>query len=82
MPFTDLDLRHLRALIAVADEGSFIGAADALRLSQAAISQQIAGLERAIGQRVFDRPGGPKPVVLTPAGRMLLTSATAIMGLL
>jgi DNA-binding transcriptional LysR family regulator len=82
VPFTDLDLRHLRALIAVADEGSFIGAADALRLSQAAISQQIAGLERAIGQRVFDRPGGPKPVVLTPAGRMLLTSATAIMGLL
>jgi len=82
MPFSDVDLRHLRALIAVAEEGSFIGAADALRLSQAAISQQIAGLERAVGLRVFDRPGGPKPVTLTPAGRVLLTSATAVMALL
>ena len=82
MPFSDLELRHLRALIAVAEEGSFIGAADALRLSQAAISQQIAGLERAVGLRVFDRPGGPKPVTLTPAGRVLLASATAVMALL
>ena len=82
MPFSDLDLRHLRALIAVAEEGSFIGAADALRLSQAAISQQIAGLERAVGQRVFDRSGGPRPVTLTPAGRLLLSTATTVMALL
>lgn len=82
MTAADLDLRHLRALIAVVEEGSFIGAADALRLSQAAISQQIAGLERAVGQRVLDRPGGPKPVTLTPAGRIMLGTATAIMGLL
>lgn len=77
-----VDLRHLRALIAVAEEGSFGGAADALRMSQAAISQQIAGLERAIGQRVFDRPGGPRPVTLTPAGRLLLARATEVMSLL
>lgn len=78
----DIDLRHLRALIAVAEEGSFIGAADALHLSQAAVSQQIAGLERVIGQRVFDRPGGPRPVTMTPAGRLLLTTAERIMELL
>ena len=78
MPFEDLELRHLAALRSVAEEGSFIGAADALGYSQAAISQQIAALERCIGQTVFDRPGGPKPVTLTAAGRLLLAHATAI----
>lgn len=82
MAFTDLEIRHLRALLAVAEEGSFIGAADALRLSQAAISQQIGGLERAVGQRLFDRPGGPRPVTLTPAGRALLARAKEIMDVL
>ena len=67
MAFDDVEVRHLRALRAVAEEGSFIGAADILGFSQAAISQQIAGLEKAIGQSVFDRPGGPRPVTLTPA---------------
>jgi len=82
VPFTDVDLRHLRALTTVAEEGSFIGAADALRISQAAVSQQIAGLERAVGTRVFDRPGGPRPVTLTPAGRALLSHAQTILGIL
>ena len=57
MPFEQMELRHLRALRAVAEEGSFIGAADILGYSQAAISQQIAGLEAAVGQSLFDRPG-------------------------
>mgnify|MGYP000998080464 CR=1 FL=1 len=78
MSFDDVELRHLRALRAVAEEGSFIGAADILGFSQAAISQQIAGLERAVGQAVFDRPGGPRPVTLTPAGRILLRYAEDI----
>ena len=67
MAFDDIEMRHLRSLTAVAEEGSFIGAADVLGFSQAAISQQIAGLERAVGQPLFDRPGGPRPVTLTPA---------------
>lgn len=78
MDFEDVELRHLRALRAVAEEGSFIGAADVLGYSQAAISQQIAGLEQAVGQPLFDRPGGPRPVTLTPAGRILLRHANAI----
>lgn len=78
MTFEDVEFRHLRALLAVAEEGSFIGAADILGFSQAAISQQIAGLERAVGQALFDRPGGPRPVTLTPAGRLLLRHAEAI----
>lgn len=82
MAFDDLDLRHLRALLAVEEEGSFIGAAYLLGLSQAAVSQQIAGLEKAVGQRVFDRPGGPRPVSLTPAGRALLIHAQQVMATL
>jgi DNA-binding transcriptional LysR family regulator len=75
----DLELRHLAALRAVAVEGSFGRAAQRLGFSQAAISQQIAGLERAIGQPVFDRPGGPRRAEITPAGRLLLRHAESIL---
>ena len=78
--FAEVEIRHLTALRAVAEEGSFIGAADLLGFSQAAISQQIAGLERAVGHCLFDRPGGPRPVTITPAGRLLLAHAKAILG--
>lgn len=82
MPVTDVDIRQLRALRAVAEEGSFIDAAALLGRSQSAVSQQIASLERAIGQRVFDRPGGPRPVSLTPAGSTLLRYADEIISLM
>ena len=39
---------------------------------QSAVSQQLATLERLVGQRLVDRPGGPRPAELTEAGRMLL----------
>ncbi len=68
----DLDFRHLVALDAVASEGTFARAAERLGYTQSAVSQQIAGLERIIGDRVFDRPGGPRPVTLTPLGEQLL----------
>ena len=73
------EVRHLEALRAVAEEGTFRGAADILGYSQAAISQQIAGLEAVVGSPVFERPGGPKPVVLTPVGRALLGHAEVIL---
>ena len=73
------EVRHLEALRAVAYEGTFRGAADVLGYSQAAISQQIAGLEALVGSPVFDRPGGPKPVTLTPVGRALLAHADVIL---
>jgi len=73
------EVRHLEALRAVAEEGTFRAAADVLGYSQAAISQQIAGLEALIGSPVFDRPGGPRPVTLTPIGRALLAHAEAIL---
>jgi DNA-binding transcriptional LysR family regulator len=81
MPFGPprYEVRHLEALRAVAEEGTFRGAADILGYSQAAISQQIAGLETLVGSPVFERPGGPKPVILTPVGRALLAHAEVIL---
>ena len=73
-----IELRHFLALEAVAREGSFGKAAARLGYTQSAVSQQIAALERIVGQRLIERPGGPKPGSLTEAGRLLLTHADAI----
>ena len=73
-----VELRHFLALEAVAREGSFGKAARSLGYTQSAVSQQIAALERIVGQRLVERPGGPKPVSLTEAGRLLLKHADAI----
>jgi len=73
-----LDLRHLVALKTIADEGSFGRAADRLGYTQSAISQQIATLERIVGLRLIERPGGPRPISLTEAGQILLRHADAI----
>lgn len=76
---SEIEVRHLVALSAVAEEGSFGRAGELLGFSQSAISQQIAGLERVLGTPVFDRPGGPRPPSLTPAGRLLLRHAGAVL---
>ena len=73
-----LELRHLIALKAIAEEGTFGRAAKRLGYTQSAISQQIAMLERIVGRRLIDRPGGPRPVSLTEAGALLLRHADAI----
>src|SRR3546814_181908 len=75
----ELELRHLQALVAVADTGTFGKAAEQLGFTQSAVSQQIAALERAVGTPVFDRPGGPRPVRLTEAGEVLLEHARAVL---
>jgi DNA-binding transcriptional LysR family regulator len=63
-----VELRELRALVAVADEGSFRGGAVALGYTQSAVSHQIAELERVTGATLFTRPGGRGRIALTPAG--------------
>lgn len=52
-----MDLERLRTLVAVLDRGSFTAAAQALGLSQPAVSQQMAALERSLGLPLFDRAG-------------------------
>jgi DNA-binding transcriptional LysR family regulator len=74
-----IELRHLAALQALASEGTFGRAAQLLGYTQSAISQQIATLERVVGMRLVERPGGPRPVTLTEAGRLLLRHADSIM---
>jgi len=62
-------LRQFEVFLAVARAQSFRRAAEALHLSQPALSQHVAELERALGARLFDRRG--RSVTLTEAGRIL-----------
>ncbi|HEX6659039.1 MAG TPA: LysR family transcriptional regulator, partial [Ilumatobacter sp.] len=75
----DLEVRHLIAFDAVATEGTFGRAAEKLGYTQSAISQQIAALERVVGGKLFDRPGGPRPVELTPLGTEVLDAARDLL---
>ena len=68
----DLDLRHLRTFRSIVEEGTFGRAADRMGYTQSTVSQQIAALERCVGGRVFDRPGGPRSVRLTALGELVL----------
>jgi molybdate transport repressor ModE-like protein len=74
-----IEIRHLSALEAVAAEGSFRRAATRLGYVQSAISEQIAALERIVGQRLVERSRGSGPVELTEAGEVLLSHAKAIV---
>jgi DNA-binding transcriptional LysR family regulator len=74
-----LEMRHLLALVAVVETGTFSGAAEQLGYTQSAVSQQVATLERIVGTPLFERPGGPRPVRLTTAGETLLTHARAVL---
>jgi DNA-binding transcriptional LysR family regulator len=74
-----VELRHLAALEAVAREGTFGRAAVSLGYTQSAISQQIQTLERLVGERLLERPGGPRAVSLTEAGALLLRHAESII---
>src|SRR3954454_1952022 len=71
-----MDPRRLLTFRAVAHERSFSAAARALALTQPAVSQQVAALERELGAKLLDRePGG---VTLTHAGGVLLEHADAV----
>jgi DNA-binding transcriptional LysR family regulator len=74
-----LEVRHLAALEAVARERSFGRAAERLGYTQSAVSQQIATLERIVGERLLERPGRGRGVTLTAAGELLLGHAEAIV---
>jgi DNA-binding transcriptional LysR family regulator len=74
-----LEMRHLLALMAVTETGTFSRAAEQLGYTQSAVSQQIGTLERIVGTALFERPGGPRPVRLTTAGEILLTHARAVL---
>ena len=71
-----LDPRRLLTFREVARRGSFSRAAEALALTQPAVSQQVAALEREVGAPLLDRrPGG---LALTGTGELLLAHADAL----
>jgi DNA-binding transcriptional LysR family regulator len=68
-----MELRHLRYLCAVAEHGTFSEAGRRLRVSQSAISEQIADLEREVGGPLLNRNSGRTR--LTPQGQLFLAEA-------
>ena len=69
----DLQITHLRTLQAIARHGSFSRAAQALHLTQPAVSMQVRHLEQALGQPLLERVG--KRAFPTRAGQLLLAHA-------
>jgi DNA-binding transcriptional LysR family regulator len=73
----DVELRHLRCLIAIVDTGSFTDAALELGISQPAASRTLATLETVLGTRLLRRTS--REVVLTAAGVRVLARARRVV---
>lgn len=74
-----MELRHLRTFAAAAERESFTRAAESLELTQAAVSQQVAALEKELDAKLFERQG--RGVQLTEQGRRLYGYARQILDL-
>lgn len=72
-----MEIRQLRAFVAIAEAGTFTAAAQRVHVTQAAISMQIRQLENELGAKLFVR--APRRVVLTEAGEQLLQRARHIL---
>jgi len=73
----DVELRHMRALVAVAEELSFTRAAERLHLTQQALSGQIRQLEQRVGTRLVNRD--THRVELTPGGAALYERCRSLL---
>src|ERR671936_265111 len=73
----EVELRQLRCLVAIVDEGTFTDAAIALDVSQAAVSRTLASLERALGVRLLRRTS--REVTPTAAGLRVLAHARRVL---
>ena len=72
-----VEIRHLRAFVAVVEAGSFSAGARSLNVSQPALSQNVGMLEQSLDMHLLDRgPGGVSP---TPAGAVLLSEARSLI---
>jgi DNA-binding transcriptional LysR family regulator len=72
-----MEIRQLRAFIAIAESGTFTAGASRVHVTQAAISMQIRQLEKELGTKLFVR--APRRVMLTEAGEQLLQRARQIL---
>ncbi len=73
-----LDVRRLQIFVTVTEEGSFTAAGQRLYLTQSAVSQQMAALERDLGVALLRRV--PRGIRLTPAGEALVARARDLFG--
>lgn len=73
----DIELKHLRAFVAVAEELNFTRAAERLHMAQQALSSQVRRLEERIGVQLLERT--TRKVELTGAGAILLEEARAVL---
>ena len=75
----NVELRHLRYFVAIADAGSFTDAAERMFIAQPTLSQQLRRLEDIIGTRLLDRRR--EGVRLTQAGVVLLEASRTVLSL-
>src|SRR5215831_13074089 len=73
----DLELRHLRCLVAIVDAGTFTDAAIELGISQAAVSRNLMALERVLGVQLLHRTS--RNITPTTAGVHILAQARQIL---
>jgi LysR family transcriptional regulator for metE and metH len=73
----DLEIRHLKLIVAVAEEGTVTKASHRLHLTQSALSHQLRDIENKLGATLFLRAN--KKMTLTPAGERLLASAHRLL---
>ena len=76
---TELELRHLRAFVAVVEAGGHTRAARSLGVSQSTVSETLIALERTLGIELFRR--GARGVALTRSGEALLPHARRILAM-
>jgi LysR family transcriptional regulator, regulator for metE and metH len=74
----DLEIRHLRLVSTVAEQGSLTRAGERLHLTQSALSHQLLDIEERLGTPLFLRV--KKRMVLTQAGQRILTTASRVLG--
>jgi len=77
--YDHLEFRHLKYIVAVAEQGTFTAAALSVPVAQSALSRQIASIEEIFNIQIFDRARGGTGASLTPAGEALLMFARQLL---
>jgi DNA-binding transcriptional LysR family regulator len=78
-PAFDLELRQLRAFVALVENGGVTAASKALNHAQSTVSEAISALERTLGTALTHHKQGSRPVSLTESGRALLPRARDVL---
>ncbi len=72
-----MSIRQLKTFVAIAEHGTFAAAAEAMALTQSAVSVQVKNIEDEMGRDLFDR--SKRPPVLNEAGRALVPHARKLI---